>query len=190
MRVRVTNTHSRPCRLLSACCNDFNCCTRRCGCGHTIRREQRQTSYHCTRQVLSPNLPVTASPSMFAALRHRDFRWLWVGTFCSTAGQWVQNATLGWVTYEVTGSGTMLGAVLGMRALPMLLLAPLAGVVADRYDRRRTLAFTQILIAAASFTLAALLASNSVQVWHLFAFTFCSGAGATFDRTLRSTLVF
>ena len=55
---------------------------------------------------------------MFAALRHRDFRWLWASTFCSTSGQWIQNATLGWVTYELTGSGTLLGAVLGVRAIP------------------------------------------------------------------------
>src|SRR5450631_984967 len=60
---------------------------------------------------------MTIRASMFAALRHRDFRWLWAGTFCSTSGQWIQNATLGWVTYELTGSGTLLGAVLGVRAI-------------------------------------------------------------------------
>jgi MFS family permease len=127
---------------------------------------------------------------MFAALRHRDFRWLWAGTFCSTAGQWIQNATLGWVTYDLTGSGTLLGAVLGVRAIPMLLLAPLAGVVADRHDRRHALATAQLLMAVVSFVLAAVLALQVVQVWHLFAFTLCAGASAAFDRTLRNTLVF
>lgn len=127
---------------------------------------------------------------MFAALRHRDFRWLWAGTFCSTGGQWIQNATLGWVTYDLTGSGTLLGAVLGVRAIPMLLLAPLAGMVADRYDRRRALAAAQLLMAAVSFVLAAVFALLVVEVWHLFAFTLCAGASAAFDRTLRNTLVF
>src|SRR5512140_261014 len=94
---------------------------------------------------------LTGRASIFAALKHRNFRWLWGGTFCSTAGQWIQNATLGWVTYELTGSGTLLGAVLGVRAIPMLLLAPLAGMVADRYDRRRALSLSQILMSAASF---------------------------------------
>lgn len=127
---------------------------------------------------------------MFAALRHHDFRWLWMGTFGSTAGQWIQNATLGWVVYDVTGSGTLLGAVLGVRAIPMLLLAPLAGVVADRYDRRRVLAATQMVMMVATFLLAAALALSAVHVWHFFAFTLCAGASAAFDRTLRSTMVF
>ena len=100
---------------------------------------------------------------MFAALRHRDFRWLWAGTFCSTAGQWIQNATLGWVTYDLTGSGTLLGAVLGVRAIPMLLLAPRAGVVADRYDRRRALATAQMLMVAVSVALAAVFALRVIH---------------------------
>ena len=133
---------------------------------------------------------MTIPASLFAALRHHDFRWLWAGTFCSTASQWIQIATLGWVVYDVTGSGTMLGAVLGVRAIPILLLAPLTGVVADRYDRRRVLAATQMVMMVASLLLAAALALHAVQVWHLFAFTVCAGAGAAFDRTLRSTLVF
>ena len=66
--------------------------------------------------------------SHFAALRHRDFRRLWIGTFCSTGGQWVQSATLGWVVYDLTNSGALLGAVLAMRAIPMLLLAPVSGL--------------------------------------------------------------
>jgi MFS transporter, DHA1 family, staphyloferrin A biosynthesis exporter len=127
---------------------------------------------------------------MFEALRHRDFRWLWGGTFCATAGQWIQNATLGWVTYDLTGSGTLLGAVLGVRAIPMLLCAPLAGMVADHYDRRRSLAVSQALMGVASFVLAAVIALNWLQIWHLFVFTLCAGANAAFDRTLRSTLVF
>ena len=82
--------------------------------------------------------------STLAPLRHRDFRRLWTGTFFATAGQWIQQATLGWVVYEVTGSPALLGAVLGVRAIPMLLLAPLTGVVADRFDRRYALAASSV----------------------------------------------
>ena len=128
--------------------------------------------------------------STFTALRHRNFRWLWAGTFFSTGGQWIQQATLGWVVYDLTGSGTLLGAVLAMRAIPMLLLAPVSGVVADRFDRRFALAASQLLVVAISFALAALLALNRVHVWHLFAFTLIAGVGMVFDRTLRNTLVF
>ncbi len=125
-----------------------------------------------------------------APLRHRDFRRLWMGTFFATAGQWVQQATLGWVVYDITGSASVLGAVLGIRAIPMLLLAPVSGVVADRFDRRYALAASQLLMVAIAVVLAVLLAIDAVEVWHLFVFSVISGISAVFDRTLRSTLVF
>jgi MFS family permease len=115
---------------------------------------------------------------------------LWTGTFFATAGQWIQQATLGWVVYEVTASASVLGAVLGIRAIPMLVLAPVTGVVADRFDRRYALAASQFLMVAISIALAVLLALDQVLVWHLFAFSVLSGVSAVFDRTLRSTLVF
>ena len=128
--------------------------------------------------------------SNFSALRHKDFRRLWAGTFCSTGGQWLQQATLGWVVYDLTHSSALLGAVLAMRAIPMLLLAPISGVVAERYDRRRALALSQLIMVVISFALAAGLAFNRLQVWHLFAFTLLAGVAMVFDRTLRNTLVF
>jgi MFS family permease len=125
-----------------------------------------------------------------APLKHRDFRRLWTGTFFATAGQWIQQATLGWVVYDVTGSASVLGAVLGTRAIPMLLLAPVSGVVADRMDRRYALAASQLLMVVVSIALSALLAFERVETWHLFAFSIFSGVSAVFDRTLRSTLIF
>ena len=133
---------------------------------------------------------MTSIASTLAPLQHRDFRRLWAGTFFATAGQWIQQATLGWVVYEITGSASLLGAVLGIRAVPMLVLAPLTGVVADRFDRRYALAASQFLMVAISAALAVLLALDHVLVWHLFAFSLLSGVSAVFDRTLRSTLVF
>jgi MFS family permease len=133
---------------------------------------------------------VTRFASTLAPLKHRDFRRLWAGTFFATAGQWIQQATLGWVVYDITGSASVLGAVLGIRAIPMLVLAPVTGVVADRFDRRYALAASQLLMVVISIALATLLALDRVLVWHLFAFSVLSGVSAVFDRTLRSTLVF
>lgn len=133
---------------------------------------------------------MSALPAGLGALRHPDYRRLLIGTFCSTGGQWLQSATLGWVVYDLTRSSALLGAVLSMRAIPMLLLAPISGVVADRYDRRRALAASQLVIVLVSFALAAGLALQRVQVWHLFAFMLLSGVAMVFDRTLRNTLVF
>jgi MFS family permease len=133
---------------------------------------------------------LAAFASAIAAFRYRDFRWLWCGTFFSTAAQWIQQATLGWVVYDLTGSAALLGAVLGVRAIPMLLLAPLSGLVADRFDRRKALALSQIAPALVSFAVAALLALGRIEVWHLFAFSLVVSSGMVFERTLRNSMVF
>ena len=118
-----------------------------------------------------------------------NFRWLWFGSFCSHLCQWIQHATLGWVVYDLTGSGTLLGAVLGSRAIPVVLLAPIAGVYADRYNRRVLLLSSQVLAAAASFIIGAALAFGVLETWHLFAFMFAAGVSNILDRPARMTTV-
>src|ERR1700704_1375957 len=86
----------------------------------------------------------------FSSLRHLDFRYLWTGTVMMSAGQWVQQVTLGWLLYDLTGNSMLLGALNGLRALPFLVTGPMAGVAADRMDRRKLLLATQwVLIATA-----------------------------------------
>ena len=75
----------------------------------------------------------------FAALRHRNYRLLWTGAFFMGAGQWIQQVTLGWLLYDLTGSSVLLGALNGLRAAPFLISGPIAGVLADRMDRKRLL---------------------------------------------------
>jgi len=94
------------------------------------------------------------------------------------------------VVYEVTGSGALLGAVLGVRAVPMILLAPLSGVAADRYDRKWLLQASQLLAAAVSAGLGAALALGVVGVWMLFVFTVLMGASNVIDRPARFTTAF
>lgn len=112
------------------------------------------------------------------------------GTFLSTAVQWLQQTTLGWLVYELTGSGAMLGVVLGVRAIPLVLLAPYSGIVAERYDRRRVLMLTQLSFALPAFLIALSLAAGTVATWQLIVFTVLSGITTAFDRTLRNALVF
>jgi MFS family permease len=97
---------------------------------------------------------------------------------------------MGWVVYEVTGSGTLLGAVLGVRAVPMIALAPLSGVAADRFHRKRMLQASQVLAAAVSAALGAALAAGVVGVWMLFVFTVLMGASNVIDRPARFTSAF
>ena len=90
----------------------------------------------------------------------------------------------------MTGSGALLGAVLGVRALPMIALAPLSGVAADRFDRKRLLQASQLLAAAVSAALGAALALGAVGVWMLFLFTVLMGASNVIDRPARFTSAF
>jgi MFS family permease len=118
-------------------------------------------------------------------LGHREFRRLWTGSLLSWWSQWIQHAALGWVVYEITGSGALLGAVMGARAIPMLLLTPVSGMAADRYDRRRLMQASQGLAAAVSLAFGAALALDMVSLWMLFAFTMLMGAANVMDRPAR-----
>jgi MFS family permease len=104
--------------------------------------------------------------------------------------QWIQHASLGWVVYEITGSGALLGAVMGVRAIPMVLLTPVSGMAADRYDRRRLMQASQALAAAVSLAFGTALALDIVSIWMLFAFTMLMGAANVMDRPARFTAAF
>lgn len=82
----------------------------------------------------------------FSALRYRNYRLLWFGTLFMSSGTWIQQVTLGWLAYEMTGSPVQVSIVLGLRALPML-GAPIAGVIADKFDRRVVLLLDQFYLA-------------------------------------------
>ena len=127
---------------------------------------------------------------MASALAYGDFRRLWAGSLCSWSGQWIQQASLGWVVYEITGSGALLGAVLGARAIPMFLLTPLSGVAADRWDRRRLMQASQALACAVSLAFGIALALQAVGIWMLFAFTMLMGASNVLDRPARMSTAF
>src|SRR4026208_1407806 len=108
----------------------------------------------------------------------------------SWTSQWIQHAALVWVVYEITGSGTLLGAVMGARAIPMILLAPVSGVAADRYDRRRPMQARHGLAAAATLAFGAALALGAVGTWMLFVFTMLMGVSNVMDRPARFTTAF
>ena len=127
---------------------------------------------------------------MASPLAYREFRLLWTGSVLSWWSQWIQHAALGWVVYEITGSGALLGAVMGVRAIPMVLLTPVSGMAADRYDRRRLMQASQGLAAAVSLAFGAALALDIVSLWMLFAFTMLMGASNVMDRPARFTTSF
>ncbi|HLF78942.1 MAG TPA: MFS transporter [Dehalococcoidia bacterium] len=125
----------------------------------------------------------------FRSLRYRDYRLLWIGTLFASSAQWVQQITVGWVAYQLTGSAFMLGAVNGARALPLLFLAPFGGVAADRIDRKQLMLWSQVLLLVSSVIMAAIVLSGAVEVWHLIVYMMVTGVAWAFNNPVRQSVV-
>ena len=106
-----------------------------------------------------------------------------------SAGQWIQQVTLGWLLYDLTGSAVLLGALNGVRALPFLVAGPIAGVAADRLDRKKLMLNTQYVLVVTAIGMGALVASGYLQPWHLFIFTLVTGIAWAFNEPVRQSLV-
>lgn len=87
------------------------------------------------------------------ALRHRDFAIFWTGALVSNSGSWLQNVAVPYVLFQLTGSTFWVGLATFAQFLPGVLLGPLGGSLADRFDRRRVLVMTQSLLAVSSLML-------------------------------------
>jgi MFS family permease len=121
---------------------------------------------------------VAAPPSLkhsFRALRHRNFRLFLGGQIISLAGTWMQQVALSWLVYRLTRSPFLLGLVGFAGQIPSLVLAPFAGVWADRGNRRRIVIATQALAMVQALLLAALVLSGRVSVGHLLALSIFLG---------------
>jgi MFS family permease len=125
----------------------------------------------------------------FTSLTHRNYRYLWFGTVFMSAGQWIQQVTLGWLVYDLTGSSVLLGVLNGLRALPFLVASPIAGVFADRMDRRQLILVCECFLAALTLLMGVLVASGILAVWHLFTFTVLTGIAWAFVDPIRQSLV-
>lgn len=125
----------------------------------------------------------------FRSLRHVDFRNLWMSTVTASAAQWIQQVTVGWVAYEMTGSPLFVGMANGLRSLPLLVLGPLGGVAADRVERKKLMMSTQICLIITSVIFALLLATGHANIWLLFLFTFTTGIAWAFNMPVRQSVV-
>jgi MFS transporter, DHA1 family, staphyloferrin A biosynthesis exporter len=152
---------------------------------------------HDSRESATQGIDDEASPlaaprfrfKMFASLRHSDYRYLWSGTLMMSAGQWVQQVTLGWLLYDLTGNSLLLGALNGLRALPFLITGPMAGVAADRMNRRSLLLKTQWVLIVTALLMGALVASPYLRVWHIFLFTLITGVAWTITEPVRMSMI-
>ncbi|GAB2457084.1 MFS transporter [Nocardioides hungaricus] len=108
----------------------------------------------------------------------------------SNTGTWMQRVAQDWLVLQLPGnSGTELGITTGLQFLPVLLLSPYAGVIADRFPKRRLLQVTQATMAVASLALGLIAVLGVAQTWQVYLIAFLFGIGSAFDAPARQSFV-
>jgi MFS family permease len=134
-----------------------------------------------------------AAPSRFAhawrALRHRNFRLFFSGQSISLIGTWMTRVATGWLVYRLTGSALVLGLVSFAGQIPTFLLAPFAGVLVDRLNRRNLLVWTQVLAAVQSLGLAVLTLAKVITIHEILALSVFQGLINAFDMPGRQSFL-
>lgn len=132
-------------------------------------------------------------PPFFGAFRFRDFRLLWGGLLVSNLGTWMQFTALGYYVASLAPNSQVgaldIGLLGAARAVPALVLSPFAGVVADRYPRRRVLLMTNLATALTSFLIFVLIGTHHAPLWVLMVTSGLSAATQSFDAPARQSWV-
>jgi MFS family permease len=127
-------------------------------------------------------------PGSLAPLGFRNFSLYLFGFFLSNIGRWIELTGAVWLAYELTGSPLLLGFLGIARAVPAILLSPIAGVVADRVDQRRMLQIAQAAGLFLSLTMGVLVISGRAELWHLYLQVGLQSAVSSFDASVRQAL--
>jgi len=122
---------------------------------------------------------------LLRAFRHRNFRLFLSGQVCALIGYWMQNIALGWLLYRLTGSVTLLGILGFAGSLPILLLAPFAGLWSDRFNLHRMMFTTQILEMVQAAVLTALALSGAIEPWHIIVLSMLLGVLVAIELPVR-----
>jgi MFS family permease len=120
-------------------------------------------------------------PETFRALRHPNYRLFWTGALIGNIGSWMRAIALGWLVLDLTGSAFLLGVVSFAQTVPVLLLSLPAGVLADRFERRRVLLVTQACLLVLTFLLALLVQSGLITIGQLMLLSTLMGVAIAFN---------
>jgi MFS family permease len=125
--------------------------------------------------------------TVFRALRHKNYRLFFAGQSISLIGTWMQQIAVSWLVYRMTNSAFLLGLVGFSSQISTFLLAPLAGVIADRHHRHRLLLITQSLAMLQAVVLYVLYVTHHIAVWHIILMSLFLGAVNAFDIPVRQS---
>ncbi|MEO8735365.1 MAG: MFS transporter [Edaphobacter sp.] len=133
--------------------------------------------------------PANRYAHAWRALRHRNFRLFFTGQSISLIGTWMTRIATAWLVYRLTGSALLLGVVGFAGQIPTFLLAPFAGVLVDRLNRRNLLVWTQILAGVQSLAMAALTLAKVITIHEIIALSALQGLINAFDMPARQAFL-
>jgi MFS family permease len=125
----------------------------------------------------------------FSALRIPNYRRYFTGQAISLIGTWMQSTAQVWLVLQLTGSATDLGFVVALQTLPVLLLGPYGGLVADRIDKRRLMVVLQSLMGVQALVLAILTLTNHVTFYEVAVLALLLGLNNCFENPARQSFV-
>jgi MFS family permease len=125
----------------------------------------------------------------FRTLKYRNFRLLWTGEVLRTSAQWMDTITRGFLVWELTGSETQLALVTAVRAAPLFVVGLIAGVLADRIDRKRLLMSSQSLNIIANLAVAVLIMTGTIELWHIYLTVLIVGFSMSINQPARQSLI-
>jgi MFS family permease len=131
----------------------------------------------------------TRISTTFRSLQVRNYRLYFTGQAISMMGTWMERVAQSWLVLELTDSGTAVGTVAALQFLPILLLSPLGGAMADRYDKRRILYVTQSMAAISGLGLGIAVLADVISLWMIYASALLLGLSSAFDNPARQTFV-
>jgi MFS family permease len=125
----------------------------------------------------------------FASLGIANFRKYYIGQAISFVGTWAQMIAQAWLVLELTGSATWVGITFAVQTLPMLVVGPYGGLIADRTDKRRLLVVLQVLMGCIAAVLAVLTIGGAVQLWQVLGLAGMLGLADSFEKPARQAFV-
>jgi MFS family permease len=125
----------------------------------------------------------------FRALHYPDYRYMWLGQLGHSATLWMEQVVRPLLILELTDSPLQVGFVVAVRMVPQFLFGLFAGVVADRYNKRLVLMFSQWVTMIMHLILAILILTECIAVWHVFVTAFISGGSMAFNQPARQSMI-
>ncbi len=125
----------------------------------------------------------------FSALQIPNYRRFFIGQSTSLVGTWMQSVAQGWLVFTLTRSATALGFTIAVQTLPVMLLGPYGGVIADRVNKRRLMVALQTAMGAQALVLGVLTITGAVRFWEVCVLAVILGLNNTFENPSRQSFV-